>query len=78
MKNNFKTTSKNKTYAIIIIISLIIGLIGGIFISENIDFSKNKVNKEIEINILNKEIDHCINQLNICQQTEDPINSNWF
>lgn len=76
MKNNFKTTSKNKTYAIIIIISLIIGLIGGIFISENIDFSKNKVNKEIEINILNKEIDHCINQLNICQQTEDPINSN--
>jgi len=71
MKDNFKTSSRNKTYAIIVVISLIIGVVLGIIIAENANFNKSKVNKEIEIDILNKEIDHCINQLNICQETEE-------
>ena len=66
----------NKTTAIIIIVSLIAGIILGYFMFSKgeINFSKNKENPK-EIDILNKEINNCIDALNICEsQIEQNIN----
>lgn len=65
----------NKTTAIIIIVSLVAGIILGYFIFSKgeINFSKNKASPT-EIEILNKEINHCINALNAWEkQTEKPV-----
>ncbi|NCP72549.1 hypothetical protein GW835_04125 [archaeon] len=58
----------SKTTIIIIVVSLIVGFIlGAIVFSGNL-FTKNKNNPSFnEIQILNKEINNCIDQLNICE-----------
>lgn len=58
----------SKTTIIIIVVSLIVGFIlGAIAFSGNL-FTKNKNNPSFnEIQILNKEINNCIDQLNICE-----------
>ncbi len=65
----------NKTTAIIIIVSLIAGIIIGYFMFSKgeINFSKKKATTK-EIDILNKEINNCIDALNACEkQTEKPV-----
>lgn len=66
---NFMDSEKySKNTIIIVVISLIIGFIlGAIVFSGNV-FTKNKKNVSFnEIQILNKEINNCIDQLNICE-----------
>lgn len=58
----------NKTTVIIIVISLLAGIIAGYFLFSKTDFSKSKSKTNItEIDILNKEINNCIDTLNICE-----------
>ncbi|MDD3178127.1 MAG: hypothetical protein PHR26_01280 [Candidatus ainarchaeum sp.] len=54
----------NKKMLIIIIIVLIIGFILGLLVSNNIDLDTSCKSEKQEIDILNKEINSCINSLN--------------
>jgi uncharacterized membrane-anchored protein YhcB (DUF1043 family) len=54
-----------KMQIVLLIIGLVIGLIAGYFIFSTITFSsESNLN---ELNILNKEINHCIDKLNQCE-----------
>ena len=75
MIKDSEKTKNIKLYTILVVISLIIGMILGIIISKNPIFSKDDSNKNEEINILNKEIDYCISQLNDCQEENKQDNN---
>lgn len=57
----------NKKMLIIIIVVLIIGFILGLLASSSIDLDTTCKSEKQEIDILNKEINSCIDSLNNCE-----------
>jgi len=71
-----ETNKKFKNQAILLIIGLLIGLVlGYFFFSESKIFTTNEDNYN-EVTILNKEINNCIDKLNICENKLEKIDSN--
>ncbi len=62
-----------KLQAALLIVGILIGLLAGYAIFSNINQqSKSSLN---EVNILNKEINHCIDKLNQCSRELEQINN---
>ncbi len=69
-----KETNKkniNKYHIILIVVFLIIGFILGIIVSDGININSSNDSQSTEINILNKEIDNCLDKLNLCEINSD-------
>lgn len=69
--------NKNKNMVIFLIISFVIGVVVGGLLFSKIDLKKT--NDFSEINVLNQEINHCIDQLNKCESLlEDEVREHAF
>lgn len=69
--------NKNKNMVIFLIISFVIGVVvGGLLFSK---INLKKTNDFSEIDVLNQEINHCIDQLNKCENLlEDEVREHAF
>lgn len=58
----------NKSTIIVFVIGIIIGFVLGIIFIKNTDLSLSKKTDYKENEVLNKEINNCIDNLNICEK----------